>query len=116
MNSSNQKPRRLRSPALNPELLEKREMMTGGVGDTFAILPATIKKAGGQTSVSFTLDPKLFTTNGKKPFVIGIDVAPELVGIDQPDRQVGDRAQRQELAGPARHVRPQGVANRGPER
>ena len=76
MNPSDRKPRRPRSPALNPELLEKREMLTGGVGDTFAILPATIKKAGGQTSVEFTLDPKLFQSNGKKPFVLGIDVAP----------------------------------------
>lgn len=75
MNPSNPKPRRPRSPSLAPETLEKRELMTGGVGDTFAILPATIKKAGGQATVSFTLDPKLFTTNGK-PFVLGIDVAP----------------------------------------
>ena len=84
MNSSNLKPRRPRSPSLNPELLEKREMMTGGVGDTFAILPATIKKAGGQTSVEFTLDPKLFKTNGHKPFVLGIDVAPNSSATTNP--------------------------------
>ena len=76
MNPSDLKPRRPRSPSLNTEMLEKREMMTGGVGDTFAILPATISKAGGKTSVDFTLDPKLFKSNGKKPFVLGIDVAP----------------------------------------
>ena len=76
MNPSNPKPRRPRSPSLSAESLEKREMMTGGVGDTFAILPATIKTAGGHTSVSFSLDPKLFTDKGNKPFVLGIDVAP----------------------------------------
>ncbi len=76
MNPSNRKPRRPRSPSLSAETLEKREMMTGGVGDTFAILPATIKTAGGHTSLSFSLDPKLFTDKGNKPFVLGIDVAP----------------------------------------
>ncbi len=76
MNPSNPKPRRPRSPSLSAETLEKREMMTGGVGDTFAILPATISTAGGHTSVAFSLDPKLFTDKGNKPFVLGIDVAP----------------------------------------
>ena len=76
MNPSNPKPRRPRSPSLAAESLEKREMMTGGVGDTFAILPATIHTAGGHTSVAFSLDPKLFTDKGNKPFVLGIDVAP----------------------------------------
>jgi hypothetical protein len=50
--------------------------MTGGVGSTFAILPATISKAGGTVSVSFNLQPGLFTDPGNKPFELGIDVAP----------------------------------------
>ena len=73
---TNPKPRRSKTPSLHAEILEARELMTGGVGDTFAILPATISKAGGHTSVEFTLDPKLFTAKGHKPFVLGIDVAP----------------------------------------
>ena len=76
VNPSNPKPRRPRSPQLSAETLEQRELMTGGVGDTFAILPATIKTVGGHTSVAFTLDPKLFTDPGNKPFTLGIDVAP----------------------------------------
>ncbi|WP_435006930.1 dockerin type I domain-containing protein [Tundrisphaera lichenicola] len=51
-------------------------MMTGGVGSTFAIMPATITKAGGVAKITFNLDPKLFTDPGNKPFVLGIDVAP----------------------------------------
>lgn len=86
MNPSNPKPRRPRSPQLNAEALEVREMMTGGVGDTFAILPATIKTAGGHTTVSFALDPKLFTSTkkGNKSFVLGIDVAANSSGTARP--------------------------------
>src|SRR5947208_11734173 len=68
--------RRPRTPSLAAERLEAREMLTGGVGSTFAIIPATIAKAGGHVSVSFTINPSLFTDPGKKPFVLGLDVAP----------------------------------------
>ena len=68
--------RRLRTPSLAPERLEDRQMMTGGVGSTFAIIPATISKAGGSVSVSFSLNPSLFTDKGNKPFILGLDVAP----------------------------------------
>ena len=86
MNPSNPKARRTRSATLNTETLEKREMMTGGVGDTFAILPSTIKTANGHTTVAFALDPKLFTDTkkGNKSFVLGIDVAPASSGTTQP--------------------------------
>ena len=68
--------RRPRTPFLAPEQLEGREMMTGGVGSTFAIIPATITKAGGMATVSFDLNPALFTDKGNKPFTLGIDIAP----------------------------------------
>jgi Dockerin type I domain len=68
--------RRVRTPSLATERLEDRQMLTGGVGSTFAIIPATISKAGGQVAVSFALNPSLFTDKGNKPFVLGIDVAP----------------------------------------
>jgi hypothetical protein len=76
MNPSRPKTRRPRTTSIAPEVLEGRELLTGGVGDTFAIIPATIKAAGGHATVSFNLDPKLFTDPGNKPFVLGIDVAP----------------------------------------
>ena len=86
MNPSNPKARRTRSATLSTETLEKREMMTGGVGDTFAILPSTIKTANGHTTVSFALDPKLFTDTkkGNKSFVLGIDVASASSGQPSP--------------------------------
>ena len=76
MNPSSRKSRRRRTASLAPEVLEGRELMTGGVGDTFAIIPATITKAHGHATVSFNLDPKLFTDPGNKPWILGIDVAP----------------------------------------
>ena len=68
--------RKPRTPNLAPEQLEARQMLTGGVGSTFAIIPATISKAGGQVSVDFTLNSTLFKDPGNKPFVLGVDVAP----------------------------------------
>jgi hypothetical protein len=67
--------RQTRKPTFAPERLEDRQMLTGGVGSTFAILPATISKAGGTVSVSFNLQPSLFTDPGNKAFKLGIDVA-----------------------------------------
>ncbi len=95
MKTSRTDPRRPRTPALAPERLEGRELMTGGVGDTFAIMPATISKAGGHAVVSFNLSPKLFTDPGNKPFVLGIDVAansgssanPKLLSVTSPTGQ-----------------------------
>ena len=77
MNPSQPNPKRKRTPTLAAEAMETRQLMTGGVGDTFAIVPATINKAGGQVSVSFVLDPKLISVPaGKKSIVLGLDVAP----------------------------------------
>ncbi len=95
MNTSRTNPRRPRTPALAPERLEGRELMTGGVGDTFAIIPATITKAGGHAVVSFTLNPKLFTVPNNKSFVLGIDVAansgsnanPQVLSVTSPTGQ-----------------------------
>src|SRR4051812_930652 len=76
MNPSSPNPRRRRTPLLAPEVLEGRELMTGGGGKTVGIMPGTITKAHGHATVSFNLGPKLFTDPGNKPFVLGVDVAP----------------------------------------
>ena len=67
--------RKRRTASLAPELLETRQMLTGGVGSTFAIVPGTISKTDGQTSISFNLNPAYFTDPGNKPFQLGLDVA-----------------------------------------
>jgi hypothetical protein len=68
--------RKRRNASLASEMLETRQMLTGGVGSTFAIIPGTISKANGQVSVSFSLNPAYFTDPGNKPFTLGLDVAP----------------------------------------
>jgi hypothetical protein len=75
MNSSRPN-RKRRTASIAPELLETRQMLTGGVGSTFAIIPGTISTTNGHTSVSFNLNPALFTDPGNKPFLLGLDIAP----------------------------------------
>jgi len=68
--------RKRRQVSIAPELLETRQMLTGGVGSTFAIIPGTIAKTNGQTSISFNLNPAYFTDPGHKSFQLGLDIAP----------------------------------------
>lgn len=70
-----QKPRARRTQ-LALESLETRELMTGGAGNTLAILPGTISSAGGKSSVTFTIDPANFTLP-RGTMTLGIDVVPE---------------------------------------
>ncbi len=61
---------------LEPEALESRELLTGTGGDTFAIIPGSIKQAGGTAQIQFTINPANFTIpNGK--MVLGLDIAPD---------------------------------------
>jgi hypothetical protein len=88
--------RRSHKPTLATERLEDRQMLTGGVGSTFAIIPATISKAGGTVSVPFNLDPSLFTDPKNRSFTLGLDIAansgstanPEVVSITTPTGKV----------------------------
>ncbi len=50
--------------------------MTGGFGDTFAILTGTVTKPGDTIDIPFTIDPAHFTLP-KGKMVIGIDVRPQ---------------------------------------
>lgn len=85
MNPSQSTPKRRRTPTLSVSALETRQLMTGGVGNTFAIVPAAINRAGGQVSVSFALDPKLIQVpKGKKTITLGLDVAPDSGSGAQP--------------------------------
>jgi hypothetical protein len=83
MNPFNRAPRRARQPQLGAESLEPRELLTGGAGNTFAIIPGTITSAGGSASVSFTIDPAHFTLPHGK-LALGIDVAPDPSGTLKP--------------------------------
>jgi hypothetical protein len=83
MNPSNRSPRRRQHMQPGAELLESRELLTTGAGNTFAILPGTVTKPGDTVSVSFTLDPAHFTRPQGK-VAMGIDVVPDPSGTLKP--------------------------------
>ena len=76
MDPSKSSSRRRRNLSLGAEALEARELLTGGAGDTFAIIPGMIAGAGGTATIKFTIDPSHFTVP-KKSFTLGIDVVPD---------------------------------------
>ena len=61
MNPSKNAPRRGKKRSSSPELLETRSLLTGGTGNTIAILPGTIATAKEVGSTSFTLSKPHFT-------------------------------------------------------
>jgi hypothetical protein len=83
MNPPNSSSRRRTQAQPRAEALESRSLLTGGTGNTLAIIPATISQPGGTAVVSFTIDPKLFTAP-KGAFALGIDVAPAGSSTVQP--------------------------------
>ncbi|MEO6808553.1 MAG: dockerin type I domain-containing protein [Isosphaeraceae bacterium] len=84
MNPSNPNPRR-RPTAARPcaEALETRSLMTGGAGNSIAILPGAIADAGNAVSVPFVVNPASFTLP-KGRLTLGIDVAPNQGSTLQP--------------------------------
>jgi hypothetical protein len=58
-----------------PEVLEDRLVLSAGQGDTFAIMPGAVTNVGQVSSVTFKIDPTLFTAP-KGKLVMGIDIAP----------------------------------------
>jgi hypothetical protein len=72
MNPFRSLPRRRRKMEFGPELLETRELLTGG-SNTFAIIPGTVSTTNGTTQVSFTIDPSQFT-RPRSALTLGIDV------------------------------------------
>jgi hypothetical protein len=77
MNTSNRQPRRKRVTGFSLERLEERQVMSAGMGSTFAIMPGAITTAGQASSIQFKLDPSQFTPGRRGKIVLGIDVAPD---------------------------------------
>ena len=73
MNPNPRKPSRRRAANLAPEMLETRSLLTGGAGNTFAVMSQTIVDQGGSVAVPFTIAPDRFTSP-KGKLVVGIDV------------------------------------------
>jgi len=78
MNPSKSTRRIHRALCATPEVLEDRVVLSAGQGSTFAIMPGTVGIGGKATSVSFKIDPSLFTApaGSRDKLLIGIDVAP----------------------------------------
>jgi hypothetical protein len=84
MNPSDPSTRRKRGARPAPEALESRSLMTGGAGNTFAIIPGTIATAGQVAAVKFTIDPTHFHLPAGGKLTLGIDVAPDPTGTARP--------------------------------
>ncbi len=83
MNPFKRAPRRRHQVQPGAEALETRQLLTGGAGNTFAIIPSTIDTPNGTVSVSFTLDQTHFT-RPKGKVAMGIDVVPDPAGTLKP--------------------------------
>jgi hypothetical protein len=89
MNPSREQPRKRRGKGFSLEVLEERQLLSAGMGSTFAIMPGSVDKAGQTSSVQFKLDPSEFTPGRGGKIVLGIDVAadpssnikPEIVSV-----------------------------------
>ncbi len=88
MNTSQNPSKRRRTIALNPEVLETRQLLTGGAGNTFAIMQGTVLAPNQRVNVSFAINSSLITTPHNQ-FTLGIDIAkgtnstirPRIVGL-----------------------------------
>jgi hypothetical protein len=77
MSPSHTQPRNKRDQRISIEMLEGRQLLSAGMGSTFAIMPGTVDKAGQISSVQFKLDPSLITPGARGKIVLGIDIAPD---------------------------------------
>ncbi len=96
MNPSREQPRKRRGKGFSLEVREDRQLLSAGMGSTFAIMPGSVDKAGQTSSVQFKLDPSQFTPGRGGKIVLGLDVAadpstsikPQIVSIKQADGRI----------------------------
>ncbi|WP_165235476.1 Ig-like domain-containing protein [Aquisphaera insulae] len=96
MEPSGTAPRTKRAQEFALERLDDRQLLSAGMGNTFAIIPGTVSKAGEITSIQFKIDPSRFTAPRKGKIILGIDVAssdsssafrPYIVSVKTPSGQ-----------------------------
>jgi hypothetical protein len=75
MNTSQGQPRTRRVKGIALEVLEDRQLLSAGMGSTFAIMPGSVDKAGQVSTVQFKIDPKVFTPGHGGKVTLGIDIA-----------------------------------------
>src|SRR5258707_11867008 len=88
------------------EVLEGRQLLTGGAGSNFALVAGQIAAANGSANIKFAINSANFQIP-KKSFSLGVDVAPlsgstvqPVIGsIVGPDGQVVTQVVRSAMAG-----------------
>lgn len=75
MSASHKQPRNKRGSNFALEMLEERQLLSAGMGSTFAIIPGAVTTAGQTSSVQFKIDPSQFTAGKGGKILLGIDVA-----------------------------------------
>ncbi len=85
MNPSHKQPHKKRGRNLSLELLEDRQLLSAGVGSTFAIMSGTVATAKQVSSVQFKINPGDFTPAGNGKILLGIDVAADPSTSIQPE-------------------------------
>ena len=75
MNTSQEQPCKRRRNGVSLEVLEDRQLLSAGMGSTFAIVPGSVDKAGQVSSVQFKIDPTMFTAGRGGKITLGIDIA-----------------------------------------
>ena len=83
MSPTDSKPRRSKRARPCAEALESRALLTGGAGDTFAIVSGTIPQPGGTVTIPFTIDPAHFSVPRGR-LTLGVDVATPQTSTAQP--------------------------------
>jgi hypothetical protein len=104
MNPSRRQSRQKRVQGFALEMLEHRQLLSAGMGSTFAIMPGSVTKAGQISSIQFKLDPSLFTPGHGGKIVLGIDVAPDNSTNIQPQIVSVENANGK-IAAPLHHSR-----------
>jgi hypothetical protein len=85
MSPSKRHPRRKRGQGFSLETLDERQLLSAGMGSTFAILPGSVDKAGQISSIQFKIDPGEFTAGRGGKIVLGLDVAADPSGNIKPE-------------------------------
>jgi hypothetical protein len=96
MNPSLKQPHKKRGRDLSLELLEDRQLLSGGEGSTFAIMSGHVATARQVSSVPFIINPSDFTPARNGKILLGIDVAadpntsvqPEIVSVKNAHGQI----------------------------
>jgi hypothetical protein len=102
MSSSKRHPRRKLGQSFSLEPLDERQLLSAGMGSTFAIMPGSVDKAGQISSIQFKIDPSQFTPGRDGKIVLGMDVAADPSGNIKP-QIVSIKSVDGRLAAPLHH-------------